>query len=131
MFWNKKLIELERENAILNSRIAVYEQELISKNNPLVLYRMDDPSPDDSEERYGYLAKVVGFFTDVFENKLKHMVSQQQSELSNPANSDKVDMLHKGTINSLSLLLDWGDECKNEMMSKAKNDEDNINNLDK
>lgn len=101
-------------------------QEL--ENQPFRLlkvpYNMDDPSPLSREERASYVARVAGFYKDIFETKVTHMISDLQKELSNPLSSREMDIYVKATINALSLLMDWGDEMVNEQLENISNNKE-------
>jgi len=77
----------------------------------------DDGSPVDQNERKEYTARVAGFFTDVLNKKLAHMIGEQRKMLEDPNNSREADLFIKANINALSLILDWGEECLTEYMS--------------
>lgn len=85
---------------------------------------MDDPSPLSREERASYVARVAGFYKDIFEQKIIHIISQLQKELSDPRSSREMDMYVKANINALSLLMDWGDSMVNEQLDNITNKEE-------
>lgn len=112
---------LKTENAKLQSRLA---QKLEKASVPKLIqvdYFVDDPSPSDTEARKEYVGRTAGFFKDVLEPKLQHMISILQKELSNPMASRETDLFTKATINAFSLLLDWGDEMVGEQLENLKN----------
>jgi hypothetical protein len=82
---------------------------------------IDDGSPVNPIERMEYTGRVSGFFKDIFEKKIYSMLTEQHNELANPLNTRDTDLQIKGTINALSLLLDWGDECMSEYLSYMEN----------
>lgn len=81
---------------------------------PHLDYSLGDPEPTSDGERMEYAGRVNGFFIDILNKKIQYMISLQYQELADPTHSKDMDMFIKGTINGLSLLLDWGEEKAGE-----------------
>lgn len=113
--------KLKEENFILKQEVAELKKLLQENKLPLIQYNIEDRSPSDTLERKAYMTRVALFFQEIFNDRLKLMISEQQQELSNPTNPEKYDQFIKGTINALSLLLDWGDQCINEHLADNQN----------
>lgn len=103
---------LEERNKTLELLLAKPQQKLVK-----VDYNLEDPSPIEQDKRREYVGRVAGFYKDILEPKIHSMISEIQRDLSNPANTEKMDTYNKATVNALSLLLDWGDEMVNEHLS--------------
>ena len=138
MFWwnqikekEKRMQELVMENYNLTKINRTLKKELEENTRSQLKlkidYRFEDPSPLVQQERAGYVARVAAFYKEVLEPKLKHMISEQQAELSVPTSPRDLDLINKGSINAFSLLMDWGEEMINEHVANQDRD---INNVD-
>ena len=80
---------------------------------------LDDGSPQagEQEARKQYCAIVSGAFDSFLRARIEYMIRQQERELCNPMGAREQDLFHKGTVNALSLLLNWGDEMAQEYSS--------------
>lgn len=98
----------------------------MSKRKTFVTFDMDDGSPTEPIARREYVARVSGFYYDIFKKKLESLIARQQQELTNLNNSHETDLFHKANINAFSLLLDWGDEMLSEHMGYTQEKPENI-----
>lgn len=85
--------------------------------NRLIKRGLDDGSPNNTEERKAYTAMVSASFDGFLRVRIEYMIRKQEEELRNPMGAREQDLFHKGTINALALLLDWGDEMQQEYSS--------------
>ena len=70
---------------------------------------MADPTPTDTAEYRGWVARVAGFHEDVQKKKLQHMISQTLRTLE-VSDDSKLDERLKGVCYALREMLLWGDE---------------------
>lgn len=108
--------ELKKQNFILKNKVF--------RDTSLIDTDLKDPAPIDREERKIYVAKVAGFFEEIFEKKLKFMISNTHVTMESEENSQKQQDLLVGAVYSLRELLLWGRNMLNEHISYLNNEAD-------
>lgn len=83
--------------------------------NRAIVRGLDDGSPIGTDDRKSYCSQVSGAFNGFLRKRIEYMIRMQQDELANPMGAREQDLFHKGTINALSLLLDWDKEISAEL----------------
>ncbi|MFW6283013.1 MAG: hypothetical protein ACOC1P_03095 [Minisyncoccales bacterium] len=107
-----KLSRTQSENLFLSTRLKERNNNL-----PVIDTDLKDPSPNDKQARKAYTHSVRQFFEDIFEDKLKHMISNTQTMLSQTDNNETLDKILKGTIYSFREMLFWGERMSAEARS--------------
>ena len=95
-------------------QVRTLKNALEEKNKVKIDVMVRDPVPSDSEARNAYVARVAGFFVDILEPKLKHMISNSYFVLEDTNNSQNVDNMLKGAIYAFREILLWGETLTNE-----------------
>lgn len=90
---------------------------------------LDDGSPSGEDARKIYSGLVSGAYDSWLRLRLEYMIRLQERELNNPMGTREQDILCKGAINAFSLLLDFGDEMKQEFASYQPQKE--VNQMDR
>lgn len=86
------------------------------------IFKIDDGEPTNPDERKGYVAQVSGFYNLILKKKLEAMIAEQVGALQNVQNSNEEDKIIKGTINGISLLMDWCDTMESEHLANKTED---------
>lgn len=112
-------IHLKAELANLTSE----KKELLSKLKvrELIDIKLGDPAPLDKEQRALYVAKVAGLHKEIFEPKIKHMISNAHSLLEETDNPRDYDLMVKGGIYMLWELHRWGELMMSEQVANQNN----------
>lgn len=110
-------------------KVDIYKAD-VSKVNRIIKRGLDDGSPTGEDARKSYCAMLIGAFEGGLKSKIEYMIRLQQEEMSNPLSVREQDLFHKGTINALSLLLDWYGEIQSEFASYQNKKEVNVNMVD-
>jgi len=84
---------------------------------PVVKVNIGDPTPVDGPARKAYIARVAAFHKEVMRDKILAMISDVHSELEKVDIGPVMDQILKGTINSLWLIYNWGEQCINEQIA--------------
>lgn len=109
-------MELKKDNLILKNKVI--------RDTTLIDADMGDPSPLEKESRMAYVAKVAGFFEDIFEKKLKHMISNTHLLMEQEENTEKQMDKLVGAVFSLRELLLWGRNMLNEHVAYLQDTKD-------
>jgi len=70
--------------------------------------------PEDATERKNMVSQVAGWFRGVLGQKIKHLISRTEHEISRFPLTERETDFYRAGINFGHLLLDWGDECISE-----------------
>jgi len=108
--------ELQDEIALLKLKIIRLEK-LTQKDISLIDIDIGDPTPSDTDSRKAYVAQVAGFYFDILEKKVKHMLSNVHTLMEDCENDDKRSHQLAGAAYSLREFLFWGRTMTNEHMS--------------
>lgn len=110
MVENEKLL---RENLKLNS-------ELMATRGMAKIIELDlgDPSPVDGVERKAYVAQVAGSYKNIWEPKLKQMISTTHSLMETP--NTELDNYMRGVIYAFREIMKWGNAMCNEQIANNK-----------
>lgn len=115
--------QLIDENLELKKDILVLKNKVI-RDTTLIDTDIGDPSPRDKEPRAAYVAKVAGFFEEIFEKKLRHMISNTHNLMEQEENTEKQMDKLVGAVFSLRELLLWGRTMLNEHVSYLQKEAD-------
>lgn len=123
-----RLTELQQENTDL--KLQVHSAPV----KDFIPCDLLDPSPTEVVERKAYVAKVAGFFQDVFNKKIYAMISASHTLLEDESLTEKQSDKILGSIYSLREFLHWGKTMLNEHLSyiqesKEQITEEEINNI--
>lgn len=83
----------------------------------LIDITLGDPTPSDSAERKAYVAKVAGFFKDVMEPKINHMISVAHNMMEATDSDREFDLILKGVVYSFREFKKWGEMMLNEQIA--------------
>ena len=113
---------LELENEMLRGRL----KDSIVVVDPGI----DDPIPRDDEQRRAYVERYANFHDECLEKKFKHMIAQVREQLDGfgwdglaydtlpqGMSRQERDAFFRGTSNALRLLLEYGEQMRNERAS--------------
>jgi len=121
----KRIKELENENRILQDELILEKQEIRHRYLDIKKkWESLDPSPNGSDSRKIYTAKVAGFYSDILRDKLECMMAEQKDKLAMVGLPDWEYNLYRSCTNVMSLLLDWGDLMQTEFMSYAQEEKE-------
>lgn len=110
--------EKELKDRIASLELEVFRLErLTQKDISLIDIDIADPTPSDTDARKVYVSQVAGFFFDVLEKKIKHMLSNVHTLMEDCENDDKRNHQLAGAAYSLREFLFWGRTMVNEHMS--------------
>ena len=110
--------EKELQETIQELQLKIFKLErLTQRETHIIDIDIADPTPDIPEARKAYVANVAGFFFDVLEKKLKHMLSNVHTLMEDCENDDKRNHQLAGAAYSLREMLFWGKSMVNEHVS--------------
>ena len=115
--------KIANENAELKKDVLILKNKVL-RDTSLVDTDMGDPSPLEKEARMAYVARVSGFFQDIFEQKLKYMISNTHNLMEQEENTEKQMDKLVGAVFSLRELLLWGRNMLNEHVSYLQKEAD-------
>lgn len=119
----KQLRKIEESKDFLyneNLKLRSENKVLRGVEFPHVPVDAEDPDPIDSEQRKLYVARVAGFYHDIFEKKIISIISENRNELSKLRNTRDFDIYLKATENALWLVRDWGKAMIAEHMENQR-----------
>jgi len=140
----EELSSLEAANTVLRRSVSqleneqrVYELEIqgltsrLKRTTHVVDIGLEDPEPIDEKVRVDYVIRAATDFDDYFEKKILKMISEIREVMDQPSYLQQFfvglprveyDWYLRGTSNGLRLLLEWGDQMRNERESYKQKD---------
>jgi len=125
---NKVVQSLRNENEYLKKENFSLKTENTSfraaekKTLEVVDFTLGDPIPQDSEARKAYVARVAAFYSEVFDPKLKFMLSHVHVMFEEENNSRDLDLILKGVTYAFRELMKWGKVMINEQVANQNTD---------
>jgi|GEM_PF-6873221 len=117
-------------------KIHTLEEEIKSLKNELyakqsVVFMLEEAIPKEQEARKQYMGDIALFFTSIFKDKLKHLISLQMEELSQVGRTEEINEMFRSNINCFRIIQEWMEEKTKEHLGDLETMRDSFDENEK